>query len=38
MYADLGNKDEAFQWLNIAYQEHDRLLPSLKTYFQFNVA
>jgi len=36
MYADLGNKDEAFQWLNIAYQEHDRLLPSLKTYFQFN--
>jgi serine/threonine protein kinase/tetratricopeptide (TPR) repeat protein len=33
LYADMGDKDQAFRWLNTAYQEHDRLLPALKTYF-----
>ena len=23
LYADLGDKDQAFQWLNTAYQERD---------------
>jgi hypothetical protein len=36
MYADLGEKDKAFQWLNTAFQERDRLLPPLTTYFQFD--
>jgi len=31
--ADLGDKDEAFKWLNTAYQEHDPGLPGLKTDF-----
>ena len=31
LYADLGDKEHAFEWLNIAYQEHDRLLIWLKT-------
>jgi tetratricopeptide (TPR) repeat protein len=30
-YADLGQKEQAFRWLNTAYQEHDELLMSLKT-------
>ena len=30
-YADLGNKEQAFHWLNIAYREHDWLLISLNT-------
>jgi len=30
-YAELGDKDEAFGWLNTAYQEHDAGLVSLKT-------
>jgi TolB-like protein/DNA-binding winged helix-turn-helix (wHTH) protein len=34
--ADLGDKDQAFEWLNTDYQEHDRLLLSLKTDFQFD--
>ena len=34
--ADLGDKDQAFQWLNTAYQERDQRLVSLKTYFQFD--
>jgi TolB-like protein/Tfp pilus assembly protein PilF len=34
-YADLGDKDKAFDWLNIAYREHDCLLPELNTWFQF---
>jgi tetratricopeptide (TPR) repeat protein len=33
LYADLGDKDHAFRWLNIAYQERDRLLPGLKADF-----
>ncbi len=33
LYADLGDKDLAFRWLNTAYQEHDWLLVLLKTHF-----
>jgi serine/threonine protein kinase/tetratricopeptide (TPR) repeat protein len=33
LYADLGNKDQAFRWLNTAYQEHDDGLVGLKTDF-----
>jgi eukaryotic-like serine/threonine-protein kinase len=33
LYADLGNKDQAFRWLNTAYQEHDDSLVGLKTDF-----
>jgi len=32
-YADLGDKDHAFEWLNTAYQEHDVFLFSLRTDF-----
>ncbi len=32
-YADLGDKEQAFHWLDIAYQEHDWLLITLKTNF-----
>jgi TolB-like protein len=35
-YADLGDKEQAFRWLNIAYQEHDWLLISLNTNFRFD--
>ena len=31
MYAELGEKDPAFQWLNTALQEHDGDLVRLKT-------
>jgi eukaryotic-like serine/threonine-protein kinase len=33
LYADLGDKDQAFRWLNTAYQERDYLLANLKTDF-----
>jgi adenylate cyclase len=32
-YADLGDKDHAFEWLNTAYQEHDISLFVLRTDF-----
>jgi TolB-like protein len=35
-YADLGDKEQAFHWLSIAYQEHDWLLISLNTNFRFD--
>jgi len=35
-YAELGDKDEAFRWLNTAYQEHDAGLVSLKTDDSFD--
>ncbi len=33
LYGDLGDKNQAFQWLNTAYQEHDFLMNSLRTDF-----
>ena len=33
LYADLGDKDQGFRWLNTAYQEHDYWLVYLKTDF-----
>jgi tetratricopeptide (TPR) repeat protein len=36
LYADVGDKDQAFRWLNTAYQERDWLLQRLKTYFLFD--
>jgi tetratricopeptide (TPR) repeat protein len=33
LYADLGDKDQAFRWLNTAYQERDFALIGLKTDF-----
>jgi tetratricopeptide (TPR) repeat protein len=36
LYAELGEKDQAFQWLNTALQEHDDGLVALKTDFSFD--
>jgi tetratricopeptide (TPR) repeat protein len=33
MYADLGDKDQAFRWLNTAYQEREEDILRLKTNF-----
>jgi TolB-like protein len=33
LYADFGDKDQAFRWLNTAYQERDVFLLGLKTDF-----
>ena len=33
LYAELGDKDQALQWLNTAYQERDVNLLNLKTDF-----
>jgi serine/threonine protein kinase/tetratricopeptide (TPR) repeat protein len=33
LYADLGDKNHAFEWINTAYQEHDFLVISLRTDF-----
>jgi serine/threonine protein kinase/TolB-like protein len=35
-YADLGEKDHAFEWLNIAFQEHDTFLIALRTDFMLD--
>jgi len=35
-YADLGDKEQAFAWLNTAYQERDFLLISLNTNFRLD--
>ncbi len=31
--ADLGDKEQAFRWLDTAFERHDRLLIALNTYF-----
>jgi len=36
LYADLGDKEHAFQWLNTAYQEHDGNLSGVPTDFLFD--
>jgi serine/threonine protein kinase len=36
LYADMGNKDQAFKWLDTAYREHDFELIKLKTDFLFD--
>ena len=36
LYADLGDKEQAFLWLGTAYQERDSGLVSLKTDFLFD--
>jgi TolB-like protein len=36
MYADLGDKEKAFEWLNTAYREHDFLLRELNTAFEMD--
>jgi eukaryotic-like serine/threonine-protein kinase len=36
LYAQLGEKDQAFEWLNTAYREHDGSLFNLLTDFQFD--
>ena len=36
LYADLGDKEQAFLWLSSAYQERDSGLVSLKTDFLFD--
>jgi TolB-like protein len=36
LYAELGEKDQAFKWLNTAYQERDYLLVGLKTDFHLD--
>ena len=35
-YADMGDKEHAFQWLNTAYQEHDVLLYQVRIDFNFD--
>ena len=35
-YAELGEKEQAFQWLDTAYHEHDYLIESLKTDFKLD--
>src|SRR5262249_23703382 len=37
LYADAGDKEQAFHWLNTAYQERDGGLLSLKTDFQLDL-
>ncbi len=35
-YADLGDKDHAFEWLNTAYQEHDVFLFGIRVDFSMD--
>ena len=36
LYAELGDKDQAFRWLNTAYQERDYSLLGLKTDYSLD--
>jgi hypothetical protein len=36
LYAGLGEKDEVFRWLNVAYEERDYQMESLKTDFRLD--
>jgi hypothetical protein len=36
LYADLGDREKAFEWLNTAYREHDFLLRELNTDFELD--
>jgi tetratricopeptide (TPR) repeat protein len=36
LYAELGDKEHAFEWLNTTYQEHGELLMCLKTDFMLD--
>jgi hypothetical protein len=36
MYAELGDKEQAFEWLNTSYQERDTELMWLKTDSSFD--
>jgi tetratricopeptide (TPR) repeat protein len=36
LYAELGDKEQAFRWLNTTYQEHGELLMCLKTDFMLD--
>ena len=36
LYAELGDRDHAFEWLNVATQEHNLWIPTLRTDFTFN--
>ncbi len=36
IYADLGDKEHAFQWLDISYREHEWLLIGLNTQFELD--
>jgi hypothetical protein len=36
MYAELGDKEEAFRWLNTAYQERDAGLLQLRTDYSLD--
>jgi TolB-like protein len=36
LYADLGDKERAFEWLDTAYRERDFLLLGIATQFQFD--
>jgi len=36
LYADLGDREKAFEWLNTAYREHDFLLREMNTAFELD--
>jgi serine/threonine protein kinase/tetratricopeptide (TPR) repeat protein len=36
LYADLGEKEHAFEWLNTAYLEHDHGLTGIRTEFEMD--